>query len=125
MIRYLLVMSGVLLLCSVAAASDFKQQLAGKRLTYQSAKCAGMLFDKNGKTAYMFSELTCKPDLELRLKWLSPNTFVLIEKNKPDDTSPPRTFIYRLKSLAKVAVLTQVWTGWDDFKDQDYQFNVE
>ena len=122
------------LLCTVAlllstssfAAPDFSQQLNGKRLTYQSAKCAGLLFDKAGKTAYQFNEVSCKPDLELRVKWLNEDTVLLVEKNPGGQaTNPPKTFIYQVKSFKKVAVLTQIWTGWGDYKDQDYYFNVE
>lgn len=122
---------GVLILGSLLismhgfAAPDFSQQLNGKRLTYQSAKCAGFLFDKSGKTAYQFGELSCKPDLELRVRWLNADTVLLVEKNQQGQTGMPKTFVYQVKSVKKVVVMTQVWTGWGDYKDQDYYFNVE
>lgn len=121
----LFLLSGLLLSGLSMAAPDFSQQLNGKRLTYQSAKCAGILFDKSGKTAYMFSEVGCKPDLELRVKWLSEDTVLLVEKRREEELTEPRTFIYKVRSVKKTAVLTQVWTGWGEYKDQDYYFNVE
>ena len=121
----LLLLSTLLFSAASVAAPDFSQQLNGKRLTYQSAKCAGLLFAKNGKTAYQFNEVSCKPDLELRVKWLSEDTVLLIEKNPSGQTSPPKTFVYQVRSVKKVVVLTQIWTGWGEYKDQDYYFNVE
>lgn len=119
------ILCGGLLLSVSSLAADFSQQLNGRRLTYQSAKCAGLLFDKSGKTAYQFNEVSCKPDLELRVNWLADDMVLLVEKNQLMQTVPPRTFLYRVKSVKKVAVLTQIWTGWGSYKDQDYYFNVE
>lgn len=121
----LFLLGGLLVSGLSLAAPDFSQQLNGKRLTYQSAKCAGILFDKSGKTAYVFSEVGCKPDLELRVKWLSDDTVLLVEKRREEELTEPRTFIYKVKSVKKAAVLTQVWTGWGEYKDQDYYFSVE
>ncbi len=126
----LLLLGGLLISGVSLAAPDFSQQLNGKRLTYQSAKCAGILFARNGKTAYIFSEVGCKPDVELRVKWLSEDTVLLVEtsrleKNRAAEAIAPRTFIYKVRSLKKSAVLTQIWTGWGEYKDQDYYFNVE
>lgn len=120
----------IFLLCISCSsfAENYSNILLGKKLTHLGASCAGLSFDKNGKDAFMYGEQPlgiCSKDLALKVKWLDSKTFILIEKNQRDETSPPRTFLYRIKNLngSKVS-LTEIWTGWNDFKDNDQKYTL-
>lgn len=108
-----------------AHAIDIKAEITGKRLVMDGADCAG-LYLKNDKVAVLYGESDCKNGLELRVRWLSKNTFVLIEKNRPNDISPPRTYIYEVKSInGKKVTLNEIWTGWNDFKDDETVYLIK
>lgn len=119
---------GVLTLISVAAnAADFKTQLNGKDLVMNGANCAGISLKKNsGLKGEMGNMPPCSIDLPTRLKWINESTFVMVEKNKTNDTSPPRVYLYKVKSIkGNQVVLTEVWTGWNDFPDEDITYNIK
>ncbi len=81
--------------------------------------CAGLSFSKNGKDAAMYAELgQCQDPMPLRVRWLDDKTFILIEKVRLNETSPPRSYLYSVKSINQDYVqLTEIWTGWGDSKD--------
>lgn len=127
MTRSILLLVGLLAFSSTIFAKDFKSQLLGKKLTFTGATCAGISFDRNGKLASMYGEagaIDCTPDLRLRVKWVSQDMFFLIEKDQTDDTSPPRTFFFKVMSIGKTALLSEVWTGWKEQPDDKQEYDI-
>ena len=116
-----LIFAGLSLSLSTLASAGVKESLVGKRLVLDlpDVECAGLAFSKNGKDAAMYAEIGQSQDqLPLRVRWLDDKTFILIEKVRKNDISPPRTYLYRVKSYQKNGVeLTNISTGWGDHKD--------
>lgn len=114
-------LAGLCLSLSSVACAGAKESLIGKRLVMDipEVQCAGLSFSKNGKDAAMYAELgQCQDPLHLRVRWLDDKTFILIEKVRLNETSPPRSFLYKVKSVNQDYVqLTEIWTGWGDSKD--------
>jgi len=114
-------LAGLCLSLSSLACAGAKESLIGKRLVMDipEVQCAGLSFSKNGKDAAMYAELgQCQDPLHLRVRWLDDKTFILIEKVRLNETSPPRSFLYKVKSVNQDYVqLTEIWTGWGDSKD--------
>jgi len=114
-------LAGLCLSLSTLACAGAKESLIGKRLVMDipDVQCAGLSFSKNGKDAAMYAELgQCQDPLHLRVRWLDDKTFILIEKVRLNETSPPRSFLYKVKSINQDYVqLTEIWTGWGDSKD--------
>ena len=114
-------LAGLCLSLSTLACAGAKESLVGKRLVMDipDVQCAGLSFSKNGKDAAMYAELgQCQDPLHLRVRWLDDKTFILIEKVRLNETSPPRSFLYKVKSINQDYVqLTEIWTGWGDSKD--------
>ncbi|UJA03792.1 hypothetical protein F9230_05145 [Acinetobacter johnsonii] len=114
-------LAGLCLSLSSLACAGAKESLIGKRLVMDipEVQCAGLSFSRNGKDAAMYAELgQCQDPLHLRVKWLDDKTFILIEKVRLNETSPPRSFLYKVKSVNQDYVqLTEIWTGWGDSKD--------
>ena len=114
-------LAGLCLSLSSLACAGAKESLIGKRLVMDipDVQCAGLSFSKNGKDAAMYAELgQCQDPLHLRVRWLDDKTFILIEKVRLNETSPPRSFLYKVKSINQDYVqLTEIWTGWGGSKD--------
>ena len=114
-------LTGLCLSLSTLAFAGAKESLIGKRLVMDipEVQCAGLSFSKNGKDAAMYAELgQCQDPMPLRVRWLDDKTFILIEKVRLNETSPPRSFLYKVKSINQDYVqLTEIWTGWGDSKD--------
>ncbi|MBJ9905104.1 hypothetical protein KTJ16_19865 [Acinetobacter bereziniae] len=114
-------LAGLCLSLSSWACAGAKENLVGKRLVMDipDVQCAGLSFSKNGKDAAMYAELgQCQDPMPFRVRWLDDKTFILIEKVRLNETSPPRSFLYKVKSVNQHYVeLTQIWTGWGDSKD--------
>ena len=114
-------LAGLCLSLSSLACAGAKESLIGKRLVMDipDVQCAGLSFSKNGKDAAMYAELgQCQDPLHLRVRWLDDKIFILIEKVRLNETSPPRSFLYKVKSINQDYVqLTEIWTGWGDSKD--------
>ena len=112
-------LAGLCLSLSSLACAGAKESLIGKRLVMDipDVQCAGLSFSKNGKDAAMDAELGQDP-MPLRVRWLDDKTFILIEKVRLNETSPPRSFLYKVKSINQDYVqLTEIWTGWGDSND--------
>lgn len=123
----ILILLSVVFVCSIANAADYRAQLNGKTLTMSGASCAGISLKKN---AGLFNEMgnnpPCEISLKTRLKWIDGTTFALIEKERINDISPPRVFLYKVKSVKGTqVVLTNIWTGWNDFKDEDITYSIK
>ncbi len=114
-------LAGLCLSLSSLACAGAKESLIGKRLVMDipDVQCAGLSFSKNGKDVAMYAELgQCQDPMPLRVRWLDDKTFILIEKVRLNETSPPRSFLYKVKSINQDYVqLTEIWTGWGDSKD--------
>ena len=114
-------LAGLCLSLSSLACAGAKESLIGKRLVMDipEVQCAGLSFSKNGKDAAMYAELgQCQDPMPLRVRWLDDKTFILIEKVRLNETSPPRSYLYKVKSINQDYVeLIQIWTGWGDSKD--------
>ena len=114
-------LAGLCLSLSSLACAGAKESLIGKRLVMDipDDQCAGLSFSKNGKDAAMYAELgQCQDPMPLRVRWLDDKTFILIEKVRLNETSPPRSFLYKVKSINQDYVqITEIWTGWGDSKD--------
>ena len=116
-----LIFTGLCLSLSTLASAGAKESLVGKHLVLDlpDTECAGLSFAKNGKDVAMFAEMgQCQDPLPLRVKWLDDKTFILIEKVRTNNISPPRSYLYKVQSVNQHYVkLTQIWTGWGDSKD--------
>ena len=114
-------LAGLCLSLSSLSCAGAKESLIGKRLVMDipDVQCAGLSFSKNGKDVAMYAELgQCQDPMPLRVRWLDDKTFILIEKVRLNETSPPRSFLYKVKSINQDYVqLTEIWTGWGDSKD--------
>lgn len=121
-----LIFAGLCLSLSTMAFAGAKESLVGKRLVLDlpDTECAGLSFAKNGKDAGMYAELgQCQDPLLLRVKWLDGKTFILIEKVRTNNISPPRSYLYRVQSINQHYVkLTQIWTGWGDYRDTSVSY---
>jgi hypothetical protein len=116
-----LIFAGLFLSLSTLACAGAKESLIGKRLILDlpDTECAGLSFAKNGKDAAMYAEIgQCHDPLLLRVKWIDDKTFILIEKVRTNEISPPRSYLYTVQSINKHYLkLTQIWIGWGDLKD--------
>jgi len=123
-----LIFAGLCLSLSTLASAGVKESLVGKRLVLDlpDVECAGLSFSKNGKDAAMYAEIgQCQDPLPLRVKWLDDKTFILIEKVRTNEISPPRTYLYRVHSFNLDHVkLTQIWTGWGDSRDDTLGYYI-
>lgn len=111
-----------------ANAESVKNQLLGKKLTIDGASCAGLSFSKNGKDAFMYDEagFTCEPNLNLRVRWLDDKTFILFEKDRTNDISPPRAFLYQVQKANNLKVtLSEIWTGWNQYPDEKVIYDID
>lgn len=123
--KYLLI--SMLLFCSMASAIDYKTALNGKKLVMTNASCAGISLKKDsGLSSEMGNTQSCKVDLPVRLRWLDESTFMLVEKNQINEKSPPRVFLYKVKKLqGNKVVLSEIWTGWNSFPDDETTYTIQ
>lgn len=112
----------------MALATDFKQVVSGKKLTFVGATCAGVSFSKNGSIANMYGEqgIKCSPTLLLRAKWLNVNTAMLVEKVQQNKSAPPRVFVMQFQSLnGNKITVKDVWVGWGNYPDQIQKYTIK
>lgn len=121
-----ILLATLLLGCTVAHAADYKTLLTGKTLVMEGATCAGISLGKNSGLSSEVGNLNCSIDLPARLRWIDNNTFALIEKNRTNDSSPPRVYLYKVKSLVgNKVVLNEIWTGWNNLPDDETTYTVK
>jgi hypothetical protein len=112
------------LLMGSANATDYKTLLNGKTLYIKGGNCAGLSLAKN--SGLMGNQSPCKVDLPTKLRWLNNDLFMMVEKNQISESSPPRVFIYKIKSLkGNQIVLSEIWTGWNNFPDEDITYTIK
>ncbi len=116
----------IISICSPAFAADYQSLLAGKTLVMKGAVCAGLSLGRNSGLSAEQPMGQCSVDLPARLEWISPDTFIMVEKSRPDDTSPPRVFISKVKLIkGKEVVLTDIWTGWGKSRHEDTAYTIK
>lgn len=114
------------ILSSHTFAEDYKSILNGKRLVLEHSQCVGIALDKNpGFVNEIGNKPPCKVDMPARIKWVSDDAFLVIEKNHKLQDKPPRVSYYKVKSIkGKTVVLTDVWTGWGTMPDEDITYDI-
>lgn len=114
----------LLFIAGVANATDYKTALTGKTLRMKGGNCAGLSLAKNA--GLLGDQSPCAVDLPTRVRWLSADTFMLVEKNQVSESSPPRVFVYKVKSLkGNQVVLSEIWAGWNNFPDSDISYTIK
>jgi len=122
--KLVLVGMGLFLSFSVSAA-DYKSALTGKVLRTEGATCAGISLTKNSGLMGEQPLSKCSIDLPARVKWISEDTFMLVQSEKPNDISPPRVFISKVKSIkGNKVVLTEIWAGWGNQPNEDTIYTI-
>lgn len=119
-----------LLLPSLALATDFKQVVSGKKLTFVGTTCAGVSFSKDGSIANMYDEQVSNCELNtpflLRVRWLNVNTAMLVEKVQQNKSAPPRVFVMQFQSLnGNKITVKDVWVGWGNHPDQIQKYTIK
>jgi hypothetical protein len=117
----------LLLLPSLAIAKDYKTIISGKKLIHKGENCAGVAFSSNGFYAFTYTEqgAKCLPDLPLRVKWLSNNTVMLVERNRTAENAP-QVIVMQFKSIKKNKITVKnIWAGWGDQPDQIEKYTIK
>ena len=125
--KKIIALVGILACCS-ANATDYKPLLKDKKLVMAGAKCAGISLKKEAGLSNEIgsSAGSCTVDLETRVKWINTDTFMLVEKTPLNETSPPRVYIYQVKSLiGNKVTLREFWTGWNNYKDEQISYTIK
>lgn len=141
--RQLILMCLCLGLSHLAFSADYRAQLTGKRLFMKDAYCAGMSL---GKVVGLYAEMDCNiipgrengpPDLSdvphqpytpSQLRWLSGDTFYIIQPNSTyingrDKTLLPLIFLYKVEAIKGDSVtLSSIWTGWNSAKNDRQEY---
>lgn len=123
----ILIAVGLLFSCSVVNATDYKAILTGKTLVMDGANCAGISLKKNsGLSGEIGNAQACSVDLPARLRWVDESTFMLVEKNRTNESNPPRVYLYKVKSLkGDKVVLNELWTGWNNLPDDETTYLIK
>lgn len=120
-----IIFAGFILVSSFANAANYKAAIDGKVLRMDGGTCAGISLTKKSGLMGEQPLANCKLDLPARVKWLSDDTFVMIETEKSNDTSPPRVYISKIKSVkGNKVVISDIWTGWGNNKDEDITYTI-
>lgn len=118
------ILIGALIFTSSIHAADYKSALTGKTLYMKGGNCAGLSLSKN--SGLMGDQSPCAVDLPTRVRWISNDTFMMVEKNQTSSDKPPRVYLYKIKSLqGNKVILTDIWTGWNSFPDSDTTYTIK
>lgn len=116
---------GLFLSCSFVNAAGYKAAIDGKILRMDGGTCAGISLTKQSGLLGEQPLSRCSLDLPARVKWLSDDTFMMVETEKSNDASPPRVFISKIKSVkGDKVVISDVWTGWGNQKDEEITYTI-
>ena len=119
------------LLSSTVFASDFANQLKGKRMVLDDSICAGWEFHKSGKFADWRNEADCAMTAgdyktRWRIQWLDDDHIVLVETQRTNEDFPPRTFVYQILSIkGRTVKVKEYWTGWGDSPAEIQTFTLQ
>lgn len=104
------ILLSALVFTGVANATDYKTVLTGKTLYMTGGNCAGLSLSKY--SGLMGDQSPCSVDLPTRVRWISNDTFMMVEKNQTSSDKPPRVYLYKIKFLqGNKVVLSDIWTG--------------
>lgn len=117
------ILSALLLVATGAKAPGHAAALAGKRLIMNDTECAGLEF-ASGHRVFLYAEMGCQ-QLETRVRWLSSDTFMVIETARIREECPPRTWVYQVVKRSRARVtLREPWTGWGALKDSTLDYRI-
>lgn len=118
------ILLSALVFTGVANATDYKTVLTGKTLYMKGGNCAGLSLSKNA--GLIGDQSPCTVDLPTRVRWISNDTFMMVEKHQTSSEKPPIVYLYKVKSLQGNKVfLTDIWTGWNSFPDSDMTYTIK
>jgi len=118
------ILLSALVFTGVANATDYKTVLTRKTLYMKGGNCAGLSLSKNA--GLIGDQSPCTVDLPTRVRWISNDTFMMVEKHQISSEKPPRVYLYKVKSLqGNKVILTDIWTGWNSFPDSDTTYTIK
>jgi hypothetical protein len=118
------ILLSALVFTGVANATDYKTVLTGKTLYMKGGNCAGLSLSKNA--GLIGDQSPCTVNLPTRVRWISNDTFMMVEKHQTSSEKPPRVYLYKVKSLqGNKVILTDIWTGWNSFPDSDTTYTIK
>lgn len=118
------ILLSALVFTGVANATDYKTVLTGKTLYMKGGNCAGLSLSKNA--GLIGDQSPCTVDLPTRVRWISNDTVMMVEKHQISSEKPPRVYLYKVKSLqGNKVILTDIWTGWNSFPDSDTTYTIK
>ena len=96
---------------------DFAYRVSAHFILTES-NCAGFNFISSDKVLWT-NEIACNDPDTLKLRWLSDSTFMTRSTMKINEKCPPVVDVYKVVSFdGKQLILKDIWTGWNDFKDE-------
>jgi hypothetical protein len=99
----------------------FSTKISG-RFVIKGANCAGLNFISTSLVAWT-NEIDCGHPDTLKLSWLDNATFFTRDIKEENENCPPRVSIYQVVSFdGTQLVLKDIWTGWNDFKNERIEF---
>lgn len=108
----------------IKKVDDYSNTIAGHFVVTES-HCAGFTFvDKN--MVLWTNEIACDYPDTLKIKWLDNSTFMTRTTERTNEHCPPKVDIYKIVSFdGKRLVLKSFWTGWNDLKDENLEFDKQ
>ncbi len=108
-----------------ANAQSLSSELEGKRLVGKNSEFAGFEFKSKNTIVFYAEETGNTPIAEARVRWLSEDTFLAVEKGPETPGCSPKTWIYRaIKRSKETIIFHQFWTGWAPSEDPIPTFRV-
>jgi len=99
---------------------NFATKISG-RFIMKDANCAGFNFISPTLVIWT-NEMGCWSDT-LKIRWLDNAIFYTQDIVQHNENCPPRVWIYQVVSFdGEKLVLKDIWTGWNDFKDEKLEF---
>lgn len=96
---------------------NFSPAILG-RFIMKGANCAGFNFI-NKNIVLWTNEITCNEADTLKISWIDKAIFMTRSTESINESCPPRVNIYSVISFENDhLVLKSIWTGWNDFKDE-------
>jgi hypothetical protein len=97
--------------------NNYAPRVSGHFILNEST-CAGFNFINNDMVLWT-NEIACNDSDTLKLRWLSDSTFMTRSTLRINQNSSPIVDIYKVVSFdGKHLVLKDIWTGWNDAKDE-------
>ena len=120
----------ILMLGQTSAQAGYKESLSNSRLIMDGASCAGIEFSKDSLSAKWRNEIECqrndKTVSHWRVIWIDDDDFILVQRDRNNETSSTSNMLYKVKSLKKNRiVLVDYWTGWGKHAPSLESFSIE